>query len=321
MISASAPGKVVLWGEYAVLDGAPAMVMAVDRFALCSIEPTGDDWLFTTRGFPAPALRLSCAELAAQQPPERGAAGVFWHVLRELQHSTDPNRLPAGARVITDTRGFYADHRKYGIGSSAAVCTAAYGACCELLGADRDFRQALRIHNAVQDKRGSGIDVAAAFYGGTLRFQSQVAVPAELPANLLLRFIWTGEPASTSSHIQRFNAWLARGQKKPLHALADTCRALFERTDPSTFARYCSELKHLDSAADLGIYSAAHKTLDRLAIAAEVVYKPCGAGGGDIGVAISDNAPRLDAFIAAAVDHGFASIALEKAQHGVQISR
>jgi phosphomevalonate kinase len=34
---ASAPGKLVLAGEYAVLDGAPAIVMAVDRRAVVSV--------------------------------------------------------------------------------------------------------------------------------------------------------------------------------------------------------------------------------------------------------------------------------------------
>ena len=43
-IVASAPGKVVLSGEYAVLDGAPAICMAVDRRARVRIEATGDDF-------------------------------------------------------------------------------------------------------------------------------------------------------------------------------------------------------------------------------------------------------------------------------------
>ena len=41
---ASAPGKVVLSGEYAVLDGAPAVCMAVDRRAIARVSACGGDW-------------------------------------------------------------------------------------------------------------------------------------------------------------------------------------------------------------------------------------------------------------------------------------
>lgn len=335
MISASAPGKVILWGEYAVLTGAPALVMAVDRRATCRVEPLqgsekrSDEhpdkgaatWRFTTHGFAAPAAELSVADLCADHPPAHGAARVTWYVLRELLAGCDRNQLPAGAGVVTDTQVFYLDGEKLGLGSSAAVCTAVYAACCELLGAPCDFRQALRIHNHFQDKRGSGADVAAAFHGGMLRFQSQTVAPFDLAPNLQLGFIWTGKAAKTTSHIQRFDAWLEHGQVAPLTALANTCQALFEHTDLAALGRYSNELKALDAAANLGIYSPSHRQLDRLAIDAEVVYKPCGAGGGDVGVAISDDAPRLDAFISAAAGAGFDSIPLETARHGVQVTR
>jgi phosphomevalonate kinase len=39
-VTASAPGKLVLLGEYAVLQGAPALVLAVDRRATVTLEPT-----------------------------------------------------------------------------------------------------------------------------------------------------------------------------------------------------------------------------------------------------------------------------------------
>ena len=42
-IRASAPGKVVLSGEYAVLNGAPAICMAVNRRAVVTIEATADE--------------------------------------------------------------------------------------------------------------------------------------------------------------------------------------------------------------------------------------------------------------------------------------
>ena len=41
-VTASAPGKVVLSGEYAVLSGAPAICMAVNRRATVTIEQTSN---------------------------------------------------------------------------------------------------------------------------------------------------------------------------------------------------------------------------------------------------------------------------------------
>lgn len=39
-LTASAPGKLVLLGEYAVLDGAPALVLAVNRRARAALATT-----------------------------------------------------------------------------------------------------------------------------------------------------------------------------------------------------------------------------------------------------------------------------------------
>jgi phosphomevalonate kinase len=42
VFAARAPGKLVALGEYAVLDGAPAVVLAIDRYVEASIEPSTD---------------------------------------------------------------------------------------------------------------------------------------------------------------------------------------------------------------------------------------------------------------------------------------
>ena len=42
MFVARAPGKVVALGEYAVLDGAPAVVLALDRYVEAAIGPSLD---------------------------------------------------------------------------------------------------------------------------------------------------------------------------------------------------------------------------------------------------------------------------------------
>ena len=121
-----APGKLMIAGEYAVLDGAPAIVLAVDRGVQCTIHdsetleietPNGDD------RFVRPALV--------------GRLGHF------LFSAWNPTHLP----------------EKPGFGGSAAACVAA---CCA---AGRPATDALAIHRAVQGG-GSGADVLASIAGG-----------------------------------------------------------------------------------------------------------------------------------------------------------
>lgn len=137
-----APGKLVLAGEYAVLDGAPALVMAIDRGVSCDVEPGGDGVRIETPDgddrFVRPALD--------------GAA---------------PGRYRFAAWNPVDLPG------KPGFGGSAAACVAA------CLAAGRPASDAIAIHHRVQGG-GSGIDVAASIHGGVLRFQDGVAEPREV---------------------------------------------------------------------------------------------------------------------------------------------
>ena len=127
MIRASAPGKVVLWGEYAVLTGAPGLVLAVDRRAGCTLTPGGGTWNFETRGLAAPAARLNRADLLGERPPLSPGGELAWHVLnglsKELEKRQEPRdlgaRIPTGATLTTDTTSFLDYGQKRGIGSSA----------------------------------------------------------------------------------------------------------------------------------------------------------------------------------------------------------
>jgi len=344
-IEALAPGKVVLWGEYAVLAGAPALVMAVDRYAGCTIgsgahksfhparpqDRTGADrlgWLFSSRGYPAePALLSRAVLLSAAPPPTDSPAWSAWHVLRSVQTQT----LPEAAEVVIDTTGFYEGGVKLGLGSSAAVCVALYGAFCELLRRPARFAEVAAIHHRLQGNQGSGIDVAAAWYGGLIRFERNPepgATPrpsvtrAALPQGLMITFLWAGHPAATTAHLQRFAAWRERGRTDELDALMESSRHLFDSGDCiAALRQYVGCLEDLDRAAQLTIYDAAHRELHRLAARCGVVYKPCGAGGGDIGAAFSYEAGAIERFTASARAAGFAPITLETAQHGILVRR
>ncbi len=313
----AAPGKAVIWGEYAVLAGAPALVMAVDRYAHCAVSVEGSTWHIRSMGFES-EVELDVDTLTRLDPAStQGAAAVVRSALAALG---DPP-LPAGARVTTDTTAFYEGDRKLGIGSSAAICTATCAALADAL--SRTFEPSVpRVaHRLLQGKAGSGLDVAAACEGGLIRFQSGQASPAEWPAYLHYQFFWVGHSAKTTDHLARFNAWRTSSNNRPLDDLCAASGRLFDHADLPALRDYVERLKALDAAAGLGIYDAAHARLDELASRVQLVYKPCGAGGGDIGIAVSDHASSLDSLLALAAPE-FLPLNLEIAPHGVhRISR
>ncbi len=122
-----APGKLVVLGEYAVLDGAPALVAAVDRGVCCEVNPghgieTPEDDRF--------------ARVALEGAPRRLYRFTDWN----------PVSLPD----------------KPGFGASAAATVAG---CLAGFGPDDLEQRALRVHHQVQGG-GSGIDVRASVSGG-----------------------------------------------------------------------------------------------------------------------------------------------------------
>ena len=313
MIEFAAPGKAVIWGEYAVLEGAPAMVMALNRYATTRIEPAGDLWDLAAAGFSSSAV-LSTAALMQLEPVEReGVAGLIRAAVSALG---DPE-LPVGARIRTDTRAFYADGRKLGIGSSAAVCTAACAAMAGFLGLSFDQRLPLAAHRALQGKSGSGLDVAAACRGGLIRFHNGSSSTASWPEKLHYRYLWVGHAAKTSEHLARFNDWRAAGDTRTLDALCQASERLFQHPDLSHLNAYVSCLERMDAAGHLGIFTEPHQRLRELANRSQVVYKPCGAGGGDIGIAVSDDSDHLEELIALATRDSFLTLDLEIAAYGV----
>ena len=55
IVRTKAPGKLILLGEYALLEGAPGIVCAVDRFAYVSVKDAPDSFFVLD----SPSLKLS----------------------------------------------------------------------------------------------------------------------------------------------------------------------------------------------------------------------------------------------------------------------
>ena len=314
MIRTDAPGKVVLWGEYAVLDGAPALTMAVEHRARVQIAASEQNWHLRARGFQAEDAICELGELlnGAALPP---VADIVANVLR-VRPEVD---WPASAELSIDTRALHVQNTKLGLGSSAAATVAVQAACAALTGDLPDLEHALDAHRALQHGRGSGLDVATSALGGYVRFQAGTArrINVELPPH---RFIWVGEAAATVDHLARFEQYRSGDDLSALSDLGASAEALFDEASLPRLADYAERLQNLDHAAGLGIYSPPHARVSELASAAHLVYKPCGAGGGDLGVVFAHSPDALSAFENQVERAGFTVMQLELAVHGVQVS-
>ncbi len=316
-VQASAPGKLVLAGEYAVLAGAPAVVAAIDRRVTCRISARErGGWSFRSQGFEA---RSSYARHALPTAPGDPAT-LAHHALRRL--GMDPGSLPAHLDFEIDSRPCFQGTAKLGLGSSAAATVAVAAALSALGGVEYALPQLLAIHRDLQGGSGSGLDVAASFHGGVIRYQAGAARRMQLPADIRSVFVYAGWSTETRDLVQRFDRWRGDGGPPELRRLVECAHAVAEPAAPflEALATYVDALDALDRAAGIGIVSEPHRLATMLARRHGALYKPCGAGGGDMGVALSKDADALRRFAASATEAGMQVVDASIDPAGVQVS-
>lgn len=340
IIESSAPGKVILFGEYAVLEGAPSMVLAVDRRARVQLEQISQD---------ASEVQLHCPGFLDQ--PQT----LTWNNDQQLQHQNPSlqllltlcNGLLSKRTVTTlradtwlltvDTRELYSTTQKLGLGSSAALTVALAGLLRQLneqpLPADKhSWLELHRLHSLAQGKQGSGIDIAASLLGGASRFINRQQQRCELetctlPGGLQIAFVWTGQSASTAQYLGSLSHWRRDHPKEYAQHMASlnkACEQAFAELHCTTsflaaLDAFTEVLQHFAQSSQLPIFANGHQVLyDLAATQPQVIYKPCGAGGGDLGVALSDNADSLASFVAKIAKHGFTTIDLKPDNQGMR---
>jgi phosphomevalonate kinase len=286
--SVSAPGKIFLVGEYAVLDGGTAVVAAVDRRARGRFVPGS-----------APSTPLVAEAVRS---------------VGEYLESSGP-AVPAGAPEI-DSSALSAEGGKLGLGSSAAAAVVAVGALLEAAGREAGadpalvFRLADRAHRAVQGGRGSGGDVAAAVFGGVIgyrRAEDGAPVVRTLgPAPGELVVFSAGAPRSTVDSIRDVEALARRDRaryqdrlREISAATADFLRAWDAAEGAAVVAavdRAGRALDALGATAEMAIWTDAIRAAATLARELGGAAKPSGAGGGDVGIAFFTDAQAAQAF-------------------------
>ena len=313
MIEASAPGKLVISGEYAVLTGAPALVAAVDRRVTCTLKPRDSGgWRFTSTGFDDDRT-ISKADVFAAPPTT--IPGI---VRRSIAEPDAPEHV----EVHIDSASCYRDGIKLGIGSSAATVTALATAFGVMTGGAPRLTDLYDLHADFQGG-GSGLDIAAAVTGGVIRFEDRVATPIRLPKGIHLAFVFTGAGSRTTALLATFDAWRQRGATGPLERLAAAAREVVDSTTlPDAFldalGEYTDLLERFDRSTRIGIFGPGHRRARVLSSRLGAVYKPCGAGGGDTGVAVSTEVDVIDAFKEGAEAAGLVVLDMNISPRGVQ---
>lgn len=333
-ITASAPGKLLLLGEYAVLEGAPALVTAVDRRAYVSLQPATDGcWHLN-----APQLGLHEYTLGKNGSIPAGTPDKTRRALRlyaaVLQTVTLPAQPSPALHISIDTAEFFHADQKLGIGSSAAVAVALTCALTTAMGKKLDkpalFAWAARAHSMAQGGVGSNTDIAASVYGGNLIYRvNGQPETAGIPQGLYILPIFTGTSASTPNlvsavyKLRDHSPALFARHMQAMHELSlQGCQA-WRAGQAGGFIRAAAEyyqaMQALGTAVGADIISPAHQQLHRLAEHAGAVYKPSGAGGGDIGLLICNQADRTDALAAAVAEAGYNPLAMQLRASGAHV--
>ncbi|MDE0193318.1 MAG: hypothetical protein OXQ90_18340 [Gammaproteobacteria bacterium] len=291
MVEASAPGKLVISGEYAVLAGAPALVAAVDRRVTCTLTPKDSGgWRFVSTGFDDD--RTTSKDKVFVAPPT-----TIPGVVRRSIAATD---APEHIEVRIDSSDCYSDGVKLGIGSSAATVTAVATAFGVMAGKAPRLTDLYELHAGFQGG-GSGLDIAAAVTGGVIRFEDRVATPVRMPRGIHFAFAFTGSGSRTAALLETFDSWRQRGATAPLERLSAAAREVVDSTmQPDAFVdalgEYTDLLERFDQSTRIGIFGPGHRRARVLSSRLGVVYKPCGAGGGDTGVVVSTDLDAITAF-------------------------
>ncbi|MDZ7789645.1 MAG: hypothetical protein U5L08_03975 [Xanthomonadales bacterium] len=348
--AATAPGKVVLLGEYAVLDGAPGLVLAVDR--RCRVELKlcrAADCRIEAPQLGIAPVRFEPGEHGRPAWPEnlpqsfaRTAAlidDVLGHV-HELGGRAAPFRLRIDTSELFDSDG--SRPVKLGLGSSAATAVAIdavlHAAFAGGNGGESEAQTVARLlvpGRAAQGNAGSGIDLAASLCGGVLGYRiagERVEISRmALPEDIATCFIWAGEPASTTDLLA---AWHRSRELAPrshgrllgeMQAVAGAGLEAAERGDAAEIlARWSDYGEIMGKMNDLlgcEVVTAEHRIGAGLAELLGGVYKPCGAGGGDLGMAASLDGAFRSRMQYLCRQAGLSMLPIGQAEHGVQVTR
>jgi mevalonate kinase len=186
LYKASAPANLMILGEYAVLDGHPAIVCSVNKRLHVSLQPRKDNHIHiqSTLG----SCTTHTQELAAHPPFDLSIA-----CLKQFS-------LPSGCDITINSE--FSD--TLGLGSSAALVAALCHTITQWVQHDNCIETLWRkgiaaIHSL--SKQASGADLAASLSGGVIIFKNNPLSIEQLYFPMQLSAIYSGSKLKSSAAI------------------------------------------------------------------------------------------------------------------------
>ncbi|MCG2691596.1 hypothetical protein L6272_02070 [Microgenomates group bacterium] len=257
-IKASAPGKLMLFGEHAVIYNRPCLVAAIDKWVtVTTIEKKGEESVFVK----------TARQLFEQK---FGKVGV----------------------------GFMIDgfDSCFGLGSSAAVTVATAKALFKLknikVSKEELFDFCYQVVKKVQGV-GSGFDLAAAIYGGVVYFMTGGEKIERLAVQELPLVVgYSGEKADTVKMIKKAAKKINQQFLRQSVKIVNQARAVIKRENWQEVGRLMNQNQEI--IRKLGVSTPKLEKLIQVSLKAGALgAKLSGAGGGDCMIALVVEGKRM----------------------------
>jgi len=324
-VVASAPAKVILFGEHFVVYGEPAIVIAIDKRAYAKAEIRNDK-----------NLHLHSVNLNLGGYFENGVFKIERGDLKEAKSKFEPVKLAIG-KVLEkygENVGLNIEINSTvpvaaGLGSSAAVVAAVTASVGALLNVkmpkEEIFRTTYEAEKIVHGTP-SGIDPAISTFGGTLLFQMDTGFkPLDVKMDIPLIVGDTGVERSTRVQVEKvrdINERYPRVVEPLMRAARETVLKAIEALKENSLETL-GDLMNINHALLYGV-GVSDESLEWLINAARragaLGAKLTGAGGGGCMIALARN-ERVQEVVEAIQRAGGKPFVAKKTDEGVKIER
>jgi mevalonate kinase len=297
MATSSAPGKVYLFGEHAVVYGEPAVPCAIERRATVTVEERADGRLrvnandLSLEGFTV-EFDGTTGETPEVDVTEELVRAAMGYVDEAIAQARDAANAPeAGFDVTVES----AIPLGAGLGSSAAVVVATIDAATRALGVTLDRREiadrAYQVEHEVQDGEASRADTFCSAMGGAVRVEGDTCETIDAP-DLPFVIGYDGGAGDTGELVSG-----VRSLREEYDFAAETVASIGRLVEEGLSALEAGDLEEVGQLMNFnhGLLSAlgvSGRSLDAMVWAARdagaIGAKLTGAGGGGCIVALDE---------------------------------